>query len=41
MILTTFLNGCIFAWRESDTLSYKIKSALTDKSVDEEYTDKK
>ncbi|MEN0657183.1 hypothetical protein [Proteus mirabilis] len=37
--LTTLLSGCIFAWRESDTLSYKIKSALTDKSVDEEYTD--
>lgn len=37
--LTTLLSGCIFAWHESDTLSYKIKSALTDKFTHEEYTD--
>ncbi|HEK0623111.1 TPA: hypothetical protein ACKRZV_001352 [Proteus mirabilis] len=39
MVLTTFLNGCIFTWRESDTLSYKIKSALNNKFIHEEYTD--
>lgn len=37
--LTTLLSGCIFAWHESDTLSYKIKSALTNKFIQEEYTD--
>lgn len=38
--LTTFLNGCIFfSLDESDTISYKIKSSLKNKFIDEEYTD--
>ncbi|EOZ5673292.1 hypothetical protein ACQSMR_000025 [Morganella morganii] len=39
IMLTTLLSGCIFAWHESDTLSYKIKSSLKNKFVYEKHTD--
>ncbi|HCM61681.1 MAG TPA: hypothetical protein DIT05_03925 [Morganella sp. (in: Bacteria)] len=39
IMLTTLLSGCIFAWHESGTLSYKIKSKLQNKFVREKYTD--
>lgn len=35
----TLLSGCIFAWHESDTLSYKIKSRLKNKFIYEKHMD--